>query len=322
MYSRTTLKQPALGEIPGMAKQAISSATSMIANYAAASATIGAFAPIAFGSMVGPIGTIVGAVVSLLMAIFGGGKPPKKPIYGLIAIVPEPEKDLSVGRLLDILTKRMIYGAWGFNLPGNIPAITAMGKTIKANLDATPRGCLSVQSGGLSSAHDDVNALDYAKLLSYTSGLAKPFTDTLSYFKPEIVQAMLSEKTQFKASSQYYFWIGENQAGVEQGGGMGGGKNKWSVSGISQAYNAVLINQGSNLKATMDKAFKSLPEALNLAWINHVGMDIIGGTVTDPVKLKAAIKPNPVASITQAISSPLGLIALAAGAILLTDRRV
>ena len=89
MYGDSPLIKDGMGDlglVPG-ASSAISSTVSASVNYAVASATAGYLVPLTFGSMAGPIGAIIGAIVSVIMAIFGGGKKPKVPVFGMTIVV-------------------------------------------------------------------------------------------------------------------------------------------------------------------------------------------------------------------------------------------
>jgi len=313
MYAQHQQQLGDLGLPPG-ASTVASTFVSAATNYAVASIAAGALAPIALGSMAGPIGTIVGAIVSIFMAIFGGGKV-KSPIFGLIAIIPDADNNVvRVGRMLELLSKPMHNLGWAWGVPQKQRDI--LGPQHMALIDANPPGVLAITSGGTPTAHESVVSSDFAKIQQRTMELAKPFNDTLALITdPTIKESILNYALPYKQSSSYYFQIDP-----------GPGKEAPTTSkviyyqmGLSQRYDAVKISGGGGLGSSLSAAFKSIPENMNTAFINFAGINVMTGTVIDTAKANQAFaQPSVTSSISGIVSSPIGLLALIGGYLVLS----
>lgn len=315
--------QQQLGDLglPAGASQAISTTVSAVSNYAAASVTAGALVPLTFGSMAGPIGAVIGAVVSALMMLFGG-KDPKKPVFGIVALIPDAENEkITVGRMLAILNKRMINFGWGRSIPAS--QWDSVGATIAAQIRAEPAGILAVTSGGLPTAHTEVTKLDFAKIQTYSAGLALPFKQMLdSITDQDIKAAILASPLPYQSSNSYYFQMREEKPGKEA---PANSTSVWMKNGISQTFDAVKIVGGQALGGSMDRGLKAIPENINEIFISLAGVDVIAGIIVDQVKADKAFKPaSGLDSVTDVISgltsSPVGLLLLAGGLLVFLRR--
>jgi len=302
-----------IGQLPTGASQAISTTVSAVANYAAASVTAGALVPLTFGSMAGPIGAVIGAIVSALMMLFGG-KDPKKPVFGILALIPDADNEkITVGRLLTLLKKRMIDFGWGKDLPAS--KLESVGATIAAQINAEPVGVLAVTSGGLPTAHSEVVKLDWEKIRNYTSGLALPFDDMLNSITDDIKAEILATPLPYQSSSSYYFQMRQERPGKEA---PANSASIWIKLGISQRYDAVKISGGQALGGSMDRGLKSMPENINDVFIARAGVDVMAGTIVDQVKADKAFKQD---GISDLVSSPMGILALLGIGFLVMRRR-
>lgn len=288
---------------PGM--QAGSIVASTAAKYGT-SAAITAFAPAAFGSYAGPIGTAVGLIVSFLMSLFGAKM--KDPVFGIVAIIPEADNEVvKVGRMLDLLNKRMFDKGYTWGIKDK-SKITELGIQVKIFLDQAPQGALSIASGGLPTSHPQVSKIDFGKLLSFTSQISKPFLDSLSLLQEDVKLQILNEPLAYKASTSYYFQI-QKGPGKEPGPPGTKGESRWATAGISQRYDAVKISGTQALGTAMERAWKSIPKQINNAFIKYAGVDILTGSVVNQDLAAKALKPQ---SATASIlpQSGIGWVAL------------
>jgi len=260
------------------------------------------------GSAAGPIGAVIGAVVSGLMALFGGAKV-KDPVFGLVALIPESDQNaLRVGRMLDLLSKRafdMGY-TWGIK---NKNTLTQLHRQILGLLDSPPVGALGITSGGLPTSHPQVAGLDFGKIQNHTSALGKPFHDTLNLITDQQIKtAILNAILPFKTSKSYYFQIGESKGEAKPES-----KNRWSVAGIAQKYDAVKISGGEGLAGSLNKAWKSIPENINETFMRHAGFDVLSGIVINKELADKAFKPTIESTLKQVISTPWGWLIILGG---------
>jgi hypothetical protein len=301
MYVRSQLGQGA-----DFGRQAGSMAASFAAKTAATYA-VTAFAPAAFGSAAGPIGTVVGAIVSFLMSLFGGKV--KDPVFGIVALIPESDNQkITVGRMLAMLKKPVfdLGYTWGIRDENKR---TALGAEVKALLDRLPQGALAISSGGLPTSHPQVAKIDFSKLQSFTIKITAPFTEILALLTDQARAMILTAPLPYIASKSYYYQIGEARGEVKAGS-----KSKWAKAGISQAYDAVKISGGHALGKSMEKAWKSIPQNINGAFIKHAGIDVLSGAIVNQPLATQAFKP---ASQTAALPANLGWLAILLGGLLL-----
>jgi hypothetical protein len=295
-------------------QQAGSMAASAVSKYGATSlaSAMGA------GSAAGPIGMVVGLLVSFLFSLFGPKI--KDPVFGVVAVVPETDSAIvKVGRMLDLLNKPMfdLGYTWGIR---DQTQRDNLGKQIKAFLDSAPQGALSITSGGLPTSHPQVSKVDFGKLLTFTSKIAKPFTDVLSLMTDQTKNQILNEPLAYKASASYYFQIGETPTKqLTSQPGSKKNENRWATAGIAQVYDAVKISGGKTLGPSLEKAWHSIPKQINDVFVKYAGIDIMSGTVVNQELASKAFKPassvsSSVASILP--SSILGWAILIGGLIL------
>jgi hypothetical protein len=318
MYSNQQLGDLGLDvSAAGIGKQA----GSMVASFAAKTGAMELATIMGFGSMAGPIGMVVGAVVSILMAIFGGGKKPKTPVFGLLALIPDADKEkITVSRMLDLLEKRMIDFGWGAHLPSQ-QEILRVGTFVANHINSQPIGALAITSGGLPLAHDDVAHINWEQVRAKTVGLALPFRKILEIVtNSEIKSAILASPLPYTSSSSYYFQMAGETPGKESPAGFA--KSWWIRLGISQNYDAVKISGGKALGGSLEQGFKSIPKNINDIFISRAGIDVMNGIVTDKDKADKAFKPvSMIDSIGSIANFPASLLFLLVGIIVLSKRR-
>lgn len=270
----------------------------------------------AVSSYAGPIGMIVGGIVSLLMSLFSG--PKKKPVFGLIVIIPEADDGvLRVGRMLDLLRKPAFDAtSWNWGIKDRATMLRN-GAAVKALLDQSPQGALAITSGGLPSAHTVIQKMDFSALLQQTSALAKPFVDSLNAVTDRVIkESILNTALPYKASKSYYFQIGEAH-GERAGTDTSKSNNEWVITNIAQNYDALKISGGEAIGGTLRRAWESIPEKINEAFIVHAGVDIMKGLVLDPLKAEKAFKPTVESTVQKLVSTPVGWLILIGGFLVL-----
>lgn len=311
MYSRSHL-----GQVSPVASTAIST----VAKYGSQFA-VSTFAPVAFGSYAGPIGTAVGLIVSIVTSFFG--PKPKTPRFQIIAIIPEKFGNrVPVGGMLDILTKRMVNleAGWGMRDPNKYAA--AVNSQIGSVLRTPPPGALGFLAGGLPTAHKATQGIKWEEVRQATSKLAQPFLDTLSRITDdEIKRQILREPLPWKQNVGYNFTLGGKTAAESRQKPIAGldplVKKAWWDSGIAMDFNTVVISDGKEPQPVLDQAMRSIPKRINEVFVKYAGVDVVNGQVTNAALAEKAFKPT-AASL---VSSPLGLLLLAGGAIFLFSRR-
>jgi len=296
----------------------ISQTGSMVASFAAKSAASYLVTVMGFSSMAGPVGMVVGAIVSVLMAIFGGGKEPKKPVFGIVALIPDEDNEkITVGRLLSLLGKRMIDFGFGWGMTPT--QAEPKGRTIAAHINSEPIGVLAITSGGLPTAHTEVSKLDFEKIRTNTAGLARPFLDMLNAITDSEIKArILATPLPYQSSSSYYFQMREERPGKEA---PANSSSIWVKLGISQRFDAVKIIGGQALGGSLDRGLKSMPENINNVFIAQAGVDVMSGIVVDTVKADKAFNPSATDSLVNVASSPIGMLALLGIGFLIVRRR-
>lgn len=265
-------------------------AGSMAASFVAKQGTTMLASAMGAGAASGPIGIVVGGLVTLLMSIFGAKA--KDPVFGVIAIVPEADNQIvTVWRMLDLLNKQILDAGWGWGIKDEAKFL-AEGTAFKRILDISPKGGLAIISGGLPTARPQVAKINFSDLTSYTSSIAKPFVDVAELLTDDAKKKVLTEPLSYKPSKSYYYQIGESKGEAGPDFIAKSKNNKWKRAGIAQEYDAVKISGGQDLKKSMDKAWKSIPTNLNAAFIKHAGVDIMSGTVVNQALATTSFKPQ------------------------------
>lgn len=305
-----------LGDSAGFAKQAGTSAASFVAKSGASYLATLAGA----GSMAGPIGALVGGLVSLIASLFG--KKMKDPVFGLVVIIPESDGGkLLVGRALDLLEKRFedLGFAWGIR---DQAQADLAGAQVAARINAGVKGAFAITSGGLPTSHPQVSQLNFNQIREKTSALAKPFKDALaSITDTPIKTAILTTALPYRKGPDYYYWIETPEHDQRRGATCNFKPENtlpWARNKIVCDYDDVMISGGKDLTNSLKRGLDSLPKNINDAFIAHAGIDIINGVITDQAKADKAFKPTAASTLAGVASSPIGLLLLLGGALLVS----
>lgn len=296
-----------LGLQSGFASQAGSMVASTAAKYATSYA-ISTFAPAAFGSYAGPIGTVIGGIVSLFMSLFGAK--PKDPVFDFDFVLPEGQEP-TLGYLLSILPKGMTMRNVGWGLKSQPEVKAAAFQTLFSLVRANPPGVFWITSGGLPTSTPQARKLDYAALSQKTRELAAPFSSTLANITDEAIKADITNTVlPFKLGKNYYSNLDKLNA------------KKTLREELGPDFNEYNIVEKQDLQKTIQRGFDRLTNELNAVFVNKAGVNILTGAVVNPMLAEKAFKPvaGSVSNVLEAGGGFLPLLLLG-GLVFLSSRQ-
>jgi len=323
MYGNT----PQLGDISPLAQTGIGIAQGLTSKLVGMGASFIASSLPAIASVAGPIGTIVGFIVSAIMSLFKFGPKPKDPIYGLGIAVPRADPIARLGRVLNLLEKPLVSANACWGMPNHQdPRCVALFQTITAIFNQGTKGAMIISSGGTPEAQKSVIGADWVPVQQKMKQFTDPFRLSLQNVKnPEIKKLIEDYDLGYKRSQDYHLVLpGETQkpAPCDPATQAYKRKSQWCLNNLLQNYTEVLVTRGQNLSSSLNKGLTGIGEQMNKGFIEIAGWDVINGVVINEEKAKIAFTP-PATSITEIFGSSGSFPWLLAigGILLLSDKR-
>lgn len=275
-----------------------------------------------FGSMAGPIGTVVGLIVGAILSIFGFSKKVKDPIFGLGIAVPKSIGVAKLGAVLNILDKPMVLANACWGTTKNDPKCIAQFQSIVGIFNSGEKGAMILSSGGTPDAQKSTFGVEWGKVSVRMREFTNPFVVSLQQVKNPSVKAQLIDyDLGFKASQDYHLVLpGQLHNCTKPPVSLG----PWCTNNISNNYVELIISKGMDLNNSLNRGLTGIGDQLNKGFMEIAGWDVIKGVVVNEEKAKNAFTPpSGINAITNLFTegSYLPWLFVVGGAILLTDRR-
>lgn len=259
-----------------------------------AARTIASFIP-QVSSFAGPIGTLVGGIVSIFMSLFGGVS--AVPIFAVTVIVPQDQKP-TVRRILAYLQKSMFnWRGYGGLTDSQVQDVV---NTINSHLKAGEPGGIVLEAGGLPAANEAVAKVNYGSLTSHLIQTVQPYIAligaiTNSSIKEDLLNTPLSLEQSKSRFLNLDVW------GKQKKPAWLSLQPLWDEYAITKKY--------QNLNKAIDQGFTKLFDNLNQVISSKVGVDPQTGSITNQQLADTAFKASGV--LTSSIVSfwPLLFIA-------------
>lgn len=234
-------------------------------------------------SFAGPIGMVVGGLVSLFMSLFGPD--PKKPIFGLTIIVPQGQKP-TFGKLLAYFQKPQFdwQEGWGLHKP---ELIAVASQHVDSLLSAGVPGGIILESGGLPEAVQAGKKTDFAGITNHLRQVAQPYVAIVNAITDENIKTeLMNAPLPYSQAKNYYLNLDlyKNPKNFREPL-----KVKWDEYAIT--------GKNQDLKKTLDKGFGSMLSEMNKIIASKTGIDAQTGQIVNQQLADIAFRPSPLASI-------------------------
>lgn len=277
------------GKVDGLgfdASSIASSGAAAAANYAAASIAAGTLAPIAFGSFAGPVGTVVGAIVSLFMRLFGGGVV-KKPWYGF---------NYATKRGIIPTVPVLLANPTGLWVQGG-----KLGTGEKEWINSGLPGVLAFAAGGLPTV---------AKDLANNAGQVAAKQAELFGIYQEAYNALRPDEKQKLTDTAIFVGRGPRNDGDI--------KNQYIYN---DGFDPYVLSASYTLNTAIQTGWEYLIKEINAAFLTATNGEFNPATAPYPFQPRGGSLENVVGSVTASLTENPMLIAAILGGLLIFNRR-